>query len=505
MSEALGILSLRWVVPLGFGGLGGLALVLAFIARARATRRNTASLDTGTFARLGAARPATASWRRFFFDAEGGERPFDRATRAVVYRMAEAQPLPDLAPAVADNAPREGAILFGKAAQAPPESERRCAPPLAIGEGWCEKPFLARSIVNVSGMGYGSISRPAVQALSRGAAIAGCWLDTGEGGLAPYHLEGGCDLVMQIGTARYGIRDADGNFSPARAREIACRVQAFEIKLSQGSRPEKGMVLPGGRLTPEIAAVRGVAETDTAPSARRETTNTTELLDQVAGIRALTGRPVGIKTALGAGWFLNDVAENILRRGLEYAPDFLVVDGAEAGAAAPHSLLDPMTLSIDEALPRAADVLIEAGLKHRIRLVASGRLVTPERAAWALCAGADFVNTARGFMFALGCVQALRCHTNRCPTGITTHDPKLQRPLVLEEKYLRVASYAMAMNRAIDAIAHGCGLAHPRLLAREHCSIAAAQGTVSLERLYPYPRAAARSCVPFSAATQAAG
>ncbi|HEY2630064.1 MAG TPA: glutamate synthase-related protein, partial [Usitatibacter sp.] len=157
--------------------------------------------------------------------------------------------------------------------------------------------------------------------------------------------------------------------------------------------------------------------------------------------------------------------------------------------AAPQTLFDHMSLSIDEALPRAADVLYESGLKDRIRLVASGKLVTSARAAWALCVGAAFINTARGFMFSLGCIQALRCQTNTCPTGITTHNPRLQRGLVVEEKYLRVANYAEGMNHDIEMIAHSCGVAHPRLLRREHCRIVQANAqTAALNMLYPYPK-----------------
>jgi glutamate synthase domain-containing protein 2 len=183
------------------------------------------------------------------------------------------------------------------------------------------------------------------------------------------------------------------------------------------------------------------------------------------------------------------MAENILRRGLDYAPDFIVIDGGEGGSgAAPQALFDHMSLSIEEALPRAADVLYESGLKDRIRLVASGKLVTSARAAWALCVGADFINTARGFMFSLGCIQALRCQTNTCPTGITTHNPRLQRGLVVEEKYLRVANYAKGMNHDIEMIAHSCGVEHPRLLRREHCRIVQTNGhSTSLKTLYPYP------------------
>jgi len=273
---------------------------------------------------------------------------------------------------------------------------------------------------------------------------------------------------------------------------LAKQVKAFEIKLSQGAKPGKGGVLPGGKVTQEIARIRGIpaGQDSISPNRHRDAANIDELLDQVAMVRALTGRPVGIKTAIGGWHFLNDMADTALRRGLEYAPDFLVIDGGEGGSgAAPQALFDHMSLSIEEALPRAADVLYESGLKERVRLVASGKLITSARAAWALCVGADFVNTARGFMFSLGCIQALRCHTNTCPTGITTHNPRLQRGLVVQEKFQRVANYAMGMNKDIEMIAHACGVAHPRLLRREHCRIVQANGaTAALNMLYPYPK-----------------
>jgi glutamate synthase domain-containing protein 2 len=432
-------------------------------------------------------------FRQYFFAGDRDEMPFNRATRAWVYRVAKKEDGSGIIGFGSTyDLKRAGAILFVNAAFPVQEWEKQATPALAIGEGYCDNPFIARSIVNVSGMSFGAISKPAVQALSRGAALAGCWMDTGEGGTAPYHLEGGCDLIAQIGTAKYGIRNPDGSFSPERAIELAKSVKAFEIKLSQGAKPGKGGVLPGGKVTPEIAAIRGipVGESSISPNRHRDAANTAELLDQVRYIRELTGRPVGIKTAIGGWHFLNDIANNVLKRGLEYAPDFLVIDGGEGGSgAAPQALFDHMSLSIEEALPRAADVLYESGLKDRIRLVASGKLVTSARAAWALCVGADFVNTARGFMFSLGCIQALRCHTNTCPTGVTTHNPRLQRGLVVEEKYQRVANYAMGMNHDIEMIAHSCGVAHPRLLRREHCRIVQGNGqSAALNMLYPYPK-----------------
>ena len=219
-----------------------------------------------------------------------------------------------------------------------------------------------------------------------------------------------------------------------------------------------------------------------------------ELLDKIAYLRDLTGRPVGVKTAIGGWQFMNELCEAVIRRGLEYAPDFLAVDGGEGGSgAAPQALMDHMALPIAEALPRVVDALIESGLRQRVRVIAAGKLITSARAAWALCAGADFVNTARGFMFSLGCIQALRCHQNTCPTGVATHDKRLQRGLVVEEKHQRVAQYAAGMNREIDMIAHSCGCRQARELRREHVRIVQCAGqSVALNILYPYPETASK-------------
>ncbi|MDH4235319.1 MAG: FMN-binding glutamate synthase family protein, partial [Gallionella sp.] len=386
-----------------------------------------------------------------------------------------------------------GSIIFVNAPFPVLETEQLRTPALLIGEGYCRDPYLARSVVNISGMSFGAISAPAVQALSHGAALAGCWLNTGEGGLSSHHLEGDCELIMQIGTARYGIRDQNGEFSKSRALELAKHVKAFEIKLSQGAKPGKGGVLPGSKVTEEIANIRGIPAGHDSLSPRRhpDIANIDEMLERIAMIRDLTGRPVGVKTAIGGLEFSNVLCEAVLRKGLEFAPDFLAIDGGEGGTgAAPQVLADHMGLPIMEALPRVVDDLIAAGLKQRIRVIASGKLVTPANAAWALCVGADFVNNARGFMFSLGCIQAMRCHSNTCPTGITTHNKRLQRGLVVEEKFQRVANYATGMNKEIEMIAHSCGMQHPRELRREHVRLVQTAGlSKAMNILYPYPAA----------------
>lgn len=439
-------------------------------------------------------------FRQYLFLGDRQEMPFNRATRGWVYRLAKNEG-GVIGFGSTYNLHETGALIFVNAPFPILEEERLPTPPVAIGEGYCDRPFIARSLINISGMSFGAISKPAVRSLSRGAALAGCWMDTGEGGLSPYHLEGGGDIMMQIGTAKYGVRDADGKLSEQRLRELAAieQVRAFEIKLSQGAKPGKGGVLPGGKVTAEIAEIRGIpaGHDSISPNRHLDIDNVDQLLDKIVLIRELTGKPVGVKTAIGGRRFMNELCDAVLRRGIASAPDFLAIDGGEGGSgAAPQALADHVALSIDEALPRVVDALIAAGLKDRVRVIAAGKLVTSARAAWALAAGADFVNTARGFMFSLGCVQALRCHMNTCPTGVTTHDPRLQRGLVVEEKSQRVANYCLNMNREIDMIAHSCGLRHAREFRREHVRIVQPDGrSLAFNMLYPYPQSPGRVTV----------
>jgi glutamate synthase domain-containing protein 2 len=431
-------------------------------------------------------------FRQYFFLNDREEMPFNRATRAWVYRLAKNEG-GILGFGSTYNLSEPGALVFVNAAFPILDSEFEPTPPVIIGEGWCEQPFAARSLINVSAMSFGAISRPAVQALSRGAGMAGCYMDTGEGGLSPYHLEGNCDVIFQIGTAKYGVREDDGRLSDDRLRELAAqeRVRAFEIKLSQGAKPGKGGVLPAAKVTAEIARIRGITpgKDSMSPNRHPDIGSMDQLLDFVIHVRAITGKPVGIKTAIGGRYFMNELAEAVARRGLYDAPDFVTIDGGEGGSgAAPQALADHMAMSINEALPRVVDALIESGLRDRIKVIASGKLITPAQVAWALACGADLVNTARGYMFALGCIQALRCHQNTCPTGIATHNPRLQRGLVVEDKAGRVASYTRNLNREVEMIAHACGARHARGLRREHVRIVQPNGqSVALNTLCPYP------------------
>jgi glutamate synthase domain-containing protein 2 len=485
---------MSFIVSYGIGSVIGFVIILTllfWLIRDIVQKKHSVLRNYPLIGRLRYLLESQGEYiRQYFIAGERDEMPFNRAARNWVYRTAKG--VGGVIGFGSTNDLREpGSIIFVNAPFPVLDSEHQKSPTVIIGENYCREPYTARSLVNISGMSFGALSAPAIQALSKGAATAGCWLDTGEGGLSPHHMLGNCEIIMQIGTARYGIRDEQGEFSKARAQELAKYVCAFEIKLSQGAKPGKGGVLPGGKVTEEIANIRGipVGVDSLSPNRHSDIANIDELLDRIHMIRELTGKPVGVKTAIGGWEFSNSLCDAVLRRGQDYAPDFLAIDGGEGGSgAAPQVLADHMGLPIMEALPRVVDDLIAAGLKQRIKVIAAGKLVTPAKAAWALCTGADFVNTARGFMFSLGCIQAMRCHSNTCPTGITTHNKRLQRGLVVEEKFQRVANYALGMNKEIEMIAHSCGLQHARQLQREHVRLVQTAGqSMAMNMLYPYP------------------
>ncbi len=430
-------------------------------------------------------------FRQYFFAMDREELPFNRAQRSWVYRAAK-----NLDNTVAfgstEDLHKPGSIIF-VSSLFPPLEQETCPPePVTVGP-FCRQPYTTRAIFNISAMSYGALSKPAARALSRGAAKAGCWLNTGEGGLAPAHLEGGCDLVFQIGTAKYGVRDADGRLSDARLRELAAleQVRMFEIKLSQGAKPGKGGILPAIKVTSEIAAIRGIpaGQDSLSPNRHMDIDSLEDLLDRIAQIREVTGKPVGFKTVIGSLDWLDELCALVRRRGVEFAPDFITVDSAEGGSgAAPMPLMDGVGMLLTDSLPAVVNRLTAWGLRERVKVIASGKLINPRTAAWALAVGADFVNSARGFMFALGCIQAMQCNKNTCPTGVTTHDPRLQRGLVPEDKAERVAHFALNMEKEIAMISHSCGVAQPRALGRQHARLMQDYGrSVALNEVYPLP------------------
>jgi glutamate synthase domain-containing protein 2 len=441
-------------------------------------------------------------FRQYFFAMDREELPFNRAQRAWCYRAAK-----NLDNTVAFGSTRDlrrsGSIIFVNT-PFPTLDEDAVEPrPITVG-AQCRYPYTTASFFNISGMSFGAISKPAVLALSNGARMAGCWMNTGEGGLSPYHLEGGADIIFQIGTAKYGVRDLEGNLDDGKLCDIAGhpQVRMIELKLSQGAKPGKGGILPGGKVTDEIAKIRGIhAGLDSiSPNRHLDIDCNEDLLNVLQHIRGVTGKPAGLKACIGSPEWLDNLFTLVRERGFEMAPDFITVDSAEGGSgAAPMPLIDAVGLPLRESLPLVVDKLVEYGLRDRIKIIASGKLVTPTDVAWALCVGADFVNTARGFMFALGCIQALQCNKNTCPTGVTTHNPQLQRGLVPEDKAVRVMYYQKNMTKEVGVIAHSCGVHEPRQLRREHARIVGDHGlSVPLNELFPdaRPRFAAHAPPP---------
>ncbi|MEO1250764.1 MAG: FMN-binding glutamate synthase family protein [Pseudomonadota bacterium] len=461
-------------------GLGALLVIVLYILDANqsrdAVRHNYPVIGRfrELFTRLG------EFFRQYFFALDREEMPFNRAERDWIYKSAKGknntQPFGSTR-----NLSIVGTPIFVNCAFPRLDEEASDPPPVEFGP-YTENPYLVSSIINISAMSYGSLSKPALQALSRGAALAGCYLNTGEGGLAPYHLEGGCDVIFQIGTAKYGVRDKDGGLDEKKLADLAAKpqVKMIEVKLAQGAKPGKGGILPAAKVTREIAKIRGIktGEASISPNRHPEIDNVRELIDFIERVRSVSKLPTGFKTVMGSYGWVDELCDEIERRGVQSAPDFITLDGGDGGTgAAPMSLMDNVGLPLKQALPMLVDILERRGLRDRIKIIVSGKLVTPAEVAWAYCAGADVVNTGRGFMFAIGCIQALRCNTNNCPTGVTTHKKSLQGGLNPRAKAPRVASYVEKMRKDVAMIAHSCGAAHARNLKRFHVRIQQEDGT----------------------------
>jgi len=486
MSQILDVLLYVFVFALAFGIVSiGVLYVIDVTQTKQAIRRNYPVVgrfryffeDIGEF------------FRQYFFAMDREEMPFNRAQRAWAYRAAKG-----VDAMVAFGSTRDmgklGSLIFVNCPWPTLDEDATQTASVTIG-ATCEHPYTTDKVFHISGMSYGAISRPAVQALSSGAKRAGCWLNTGEGGLSKYHLEGGADIVFQIGTAKYGVRDEHGGLDEEKLRRVAAHetVRMFEIKLSQGAKPGKGGILPGAKVTKEIAAVRGIpaGQDSISPNRHPDIGNCTELLDFMERVRRVTGKPVGIKTVVGAYGWLEELFREVQARGPEAGLDFITIDSGDGGTgAAPKPLMDAVGLLISESLPLVVDLLRKTGIRDRVKVIASGKMINPSDVAGALCFGADFVVSARGFMFALGCIQAMKCNKNTCPTGITTHDRRLQRGLVPKDKSQRVTRYQQAMEQQVGMIAHSCGVSEPRKLRRMHCRMVMENGqSMPLDEIYP--------------------
>lgn len=429
-------------------------------------------------------------FRQYFFAMDREELPFNRAQRSWVYRAAKNV---DSMLAFGSTRPldKAGDVIFLNDPFPTLEEDVAEISPVIVGAGYARNPYVTRSIYNISGMSFGALSIPAVLSLSKGAAKAGVWLNTGEGGLSRYHLEGGCDLVFQIGTAKFGVRDEEGHLSDEKLREVAAHPEVcmFEIKMSQGAKPGKGGILPGNKVTAEIAEIRGIPEGEDSisPNGHPDIRSTDDLLDMIYRVREVTGRPVGFKAVIGSHQWIEELCEKIHERGIASAPDFITIDSADGGTgASPQGLMDYMGIPLKRSLPLVVDILVKYGLKNRIKIVCSGKLINPSDVAWALCLGADFVTSARGYMFALGCIQSLQCNKNTCPAGITSHKKRFQKGFDEADKTTRVANFAHNMHHNVGTIAHSCGVTEPRQMERHHAELINEMGVpVSMEAIYP--------------------
>ena len=326
------------------------------------------------------------------------------------------------------------------------------------------KAFRPKSVINISGMSFGSLSGPAIEALNQGSKIAGCLHNTGEGGISSHHLQG-ADLIWQIGTGYFGCRELDGRFSMNRLTETVhqySQIRAIEIKLSQGAKPGVGGFLPGRKISQEIASIRGIpiGQDCMSPAAHSEFNDADSLLDFVELIASETGLPVGIKSAVGESVFWKTLATLIATT--DRAPDFVTIDGGEGGTGAgPLVFSDHVALPFKLGFSRVHQIFSDAGIAKDLVLIGSGKLGFPESALLGFALGCDLVNVGREAMLAIGCIQAQRCHTNHCPTGVATQNRWLAAGLNPTLKSVRLANYIIALRKDLLALAHICGVDHP--------------------------------------------
>ena len=420
--------------------------------------------------------------RQYIVTSNDEERPFNRAQRRWVYASSKRQN-PHFGFGTDQDLDRAGYLIIKHAAFGHPGEvdENATLPCAKVLGGWRERPqrFRPASVVNISGMSYGSLSGPAVQAMNEGAGLAGCLHNTGEGGISPFHRHG-ADLIYQFGSGYFGCRNPDGTFSIDRLLETieAAPVRAIEVKLSQGAKPGLGGLLPGVKVTPDIAAARGVpvGRTVASPSTHSAFDNVDGLIDFVESLAGRTGLPVGIKSAVGSGAFWSELARRMAERC--EGPDFVTVDGGEGGTGAgPLVFTNHVALPFRRGFARVYLAFVTQELHQQVVFVGSGKLGFGAEALAAMNLGADLVNVGREAMLAIGCVQAQRCHTGHCPTGVTTHSRWRTRGLDPARKGVRCANYIVSLRAELLKLAHACGVAHPALVPAD-----------SLELLYEEPR-----------------
>ncbi|WKE64281.1 FMN-binding glutamate synthase family protein [Gallaecimonas kandeliae] len=407
--------------------------------------------------------------RQYLLEGDDDKLPFSRAQRSLVYARAKdqnsAKPFGTLIDVY------EPGFEFINHSMCPKAVQEHQGFRVKIGGPQCSQPYSA-SIFNISAMSFGALSANAIRALNKGAKLGGFAHDTGEGSISPYHREFGGDLIWELGSGYFGCRTPDGHFDPVRFAEQAKdpQVKMIEIKLSQGAKPGHGGILPAHKVTAEIAETRGVprGQDCISPSSHSAFSTPLELLAFIQQLRELSGgKPVGFKLCLGHPWEFMGIAKAMLESGI--VPDFIVVDGKEGGTgAAPLEFSNHIGVPLREGLLFVHNTLVGLNLRDKIKIGASGKIVSAFDIASVLAIGADWANSARGFMFAVGCVQSQSCHTNKCPTGVATQDKLRQRALVVPEKAERVRNFHHNTLHTLAEMMAAAGLDHPDQLEGKH-------------------------------------
>jgi glutamate synthase domain-containing protein 2 len=424
--------------------------------------------------------------RQYFFEDDKSGMPFPRDKRAIVYQRAKHQldkrPFGTHYNVYEDNFE----WLHHSIAPKPPAT---MGFRLTIGGPTCSKPYDA-SVFNISAMSFGALSSNAIRALNRGAKLGGFAHDTGEGGVSPYHREAGGDLIWEIGSGYFGCRAADGSFDPEKFAAAASdpQIKMIEVKLSQGAKPGHGGVLPKAKITPEIAAIRGVPmDRDcVSPACHSAFSSPVGLLEFLDRLRTLSGgKPVGFKLCIGHPWEFLGIVKAMVETGLR--PDFIVIDGKEGGTgAAPLEFMDHLGMPLRDGLSFAHAALVGANLRSEIKLGCAGKIISGFDMARVMALGADWCNAARGFMFAVGCIQAQHCHTGACPTGVATQDPMRQRALDVPDKAERVRRFHQDTVKSLAEIIAAAGLDTPKQLMPQHIMRRGADGRIhDFSQIYP--------------------
>ncbi len=409
--------------------------------------------------------------RAYIVESETEGKPFNLETRSMVYRRAKNVSSTEPFGTQLDLEKVGYEWLAHSVAAREPVDDPRKAFRVMVGGDACTKPYSA-SVFNISAMSFGSLGGKAIEALNRGAQMGGFYHDTGEGAVSRYHRAGGGDLVWEIGSGYFGCRNKDGSFDVEKFADTASgeQIKMIEIKLSQGAKPGHGGVLPGEKVTEEIAEARGIplGETCYSPPSHSAFSTPQGLMEYIATLRERSGgKPVGFKLCIGNPRDAAAIVKAMIETGIY--PDFIVVDGAEGGTgAAPAEFQDHIGMPLREGLVLMRNLLVGGGIRDRVRLAAAGKQVTAFQIASTMALGADWVNSARGFMFALGCIQSLHCHENTCPTGIATQDPGRQRGLVIPDKAMRVCMFHQNTLKALAEVISATGVTCPAELRPSH-------------------------------------